>query len=314
MQLFYAPVERLTVQPTVLTIGKFDGVHLGHQLLILTAVQRARQQDFASAVITFEPHPRTVLNPDVPVELLTSISERATLIAELGADLLIVLPFSHATMSTPALDYMRQLCQLMPLRELWVGADFALGRQREGTVPRLREIGRELGYTVDTVLPVVVDGQVVSASRIRAMLQTGNLAGVRAFLGRDYWLRGKVTHGDQRGRTIGFPTANLELDTNHIVPAYGVYACRVLIEDGQHASPHPLPAVTNVGVRPTVDGRQRRLEAHLLDWSGDLYGATLRLSFLHRLRGERKFSGLPELVAQIERDAAQARQVLAGGG
>lgn len=312
MQVFYAPAQRITEQPVVLTIGKFDGVHRGHQLLIRTAVQRARQQDFASAVITFDPHPRTVLNPAAPFELLTSLSERATLIGELGADLLLVLPFNHDTMATPALDYMQQLCDLMPLRELWVGSDFALGRQREGTVARLREIGRKLGYTVDSVPPVVIAGQVVSASRTRAMLQTGDLAGVRALLGHDYWLRGRVAHGDQRGRTIGFPTANLELAPDHIVPAYGVYACRVLIEDGQHASPHPLPAVTNVGVRPTVDGSQRRVEAHLLDWSGDLYGATLRLSFLHRLRGEQKFNGLPELMAQIDRDAAQARQILAG--
>ncbi len=307
MQIVTALDTRITEQPVVLTIGKFDGVHRGHQALIETAVQRAHERGTICTVLTFDPHPRTVLTPEVPLELLTNISERATLIAEQGADMLLVLPFNHEVMATPAAQYMRQLCAALPLCELWVGEDFALGRKREGTPARLREIGQELGFKVGTVAPVELDGEIVSASRIRDLLRAGDLAEARRQLGRDYWLRGEVVYGDQRGRTIGFPTANLDVAPNHLVPAYGVYACWVQIEDGQHASPTLRPAVANVGVRPTVDGSQRRVEAHLLDWSGDLYGSTLRLIFVQRLRSEQRFASLADLVAQIEHDVAHAR-------
>lgn len=307
MQIVTALDTRITEQPVVLTIGKFDGVHRGHQALIGAAVQRAHEHGAVCAVLTFDPHPRTVLTPEEPLELLTNISERATLIAEQGADMLLVLPFNQEVMAIPAAQYMRQLCTALPLRELWVGEDFALGRRREGTPARLREIGQELGFKVGTVAPVELDGEIVSASRIRDLLRAGDLAGARRQLGRDYWLRGEVVYGDQRGRTIGFPTANLDVAPNHLVPAYGVYTCWVQIEDGQHASPTLRPAVTNVGMRPTVDGSQRRVEAHLLDWSGDLYGSTLRLIFVQRLRSEQRFASLADLVAQIEHDVAHAR-------
>ena len=314
MQIITALDTRITEQPVVLTIGKFDGVHLGHQALIGAAVRRARERGAICAVLTFDPHPRTVLTPEVPLELLSNISERATLIAEQGADVLLVLPFNQEVMTTPAEQYLRQICAALPLCELWVGEDFALGRKREGTPARLREIGQELGFSVGTVAPVEVDGIVVSASQIRDLLHAGDLAGARRQLGRDYWLRGMVVHGDQRGRTIGFPTANLDVAPNHLVPAYGVYACWVQIETGPHAGTSLLPAVTNVGVRPTVDGSQRRVEAHLLDWSGDLYGATLRLIFIQRLRDEQRFASLADLVAQIEHDVAHACEQLGSVG
>lgn len=304
MQIAYSLDHPLTDRPTVLVIGKFDGVHLGHQLLIRTAVERAQQLGFHSAVLTFEPHPDVVIRLGRELYLLTSLEERIALIAALNPDLLIVAPFTRETMGTPAYDYMRQICTAVPLRELWVGSDFALGRKREGDVPRLMEIGQELGYAVGTVAPVQVGGAPVSASRVRQLLYASDVQGVIPLLGRPFWLRGVVVEGDRRGHTLGFPTANIAVDPVHALPADGVYACRVNLADGL------LPAVTNVGTRPTFEGVRRTVEAHLLDWSGNLYGQTLRLEFWHHLRGERKFNGIDELVAQIGRDAERARALL----
>lgn len=307
MQIAHSLDHPLTNRPTVLTIGKFDGVHLGHQRLIRTVVERARTLGCFSAVMTFDPHPDVVIRPERELYLLTNIEERAELIAALGPDLLIVAPFTRATMETSAYDYMRWVCAALPLRELWVGVDFALGRKREGNVPRLRDIGVALGYTVNTVEPVLVDGTPVSASRVRSRLYAGDVQGVIPLLGRPFWLRGVVVEGDRRGHRIGYPTANIAVDPVHALPADGVYACYVYL-DGT-----PLPAVTNVGTRPTFEGTRRTVEAHLLDWSGNLYGQSVRLEFWHHLRGEQKFSGVDELVAQIGRDADRARALLRGG-
>ncbi len=305
MQIARSLEHKLTDRPTVLTMGRFDGVHLGHQLLIRTAIEQAGFLGFTSAVLTWDPHPNAVIRPDQPLHLLTSLEERIELIAALGPELLIVAPFTRETMSTSAADYMRQVCMALPLRELWVGDDFAMGRGREGDIPRLMEIGRDLGYAVGTVAKAVVQGVPVSSSLVRQLLREGDVAGVVPLLGRPFSLRGIVVEGDRRGRTIGFPTANLAIDPVHVMPADGVYAGYVYLDDTT-----PLPAVTNVGLRPTFDGLHRTVEAHLLDWSGDLYGQSLRLNFLHRLRGEQKFNGIAELIAQISRDADHARSLL----
>jgi riboflavin kinase/FMN adenylyltransferase len=279
-------------------------VHLGHQHLIRTTIERARVIGACSAVMMFDPHPALVLRPHSDVRLLTTLEERVELITALEPDMLIIAPFNQETMSTPAYDYMQQLCAVLPLRELRVGEGFALGRKREGDVPRLREIGHELGYSVTTVAAVEVAGEAVHSSRVRRLLEEGNVAEVEPLLGRPFVVQATVTEGDKRGRTIGFPTANLALDAIRALPANGVYACYVYLGD------HSLPAVTNVGVRPTFEGTHRTVETHLLDWSGDLYGQTLRMAFVYRLRGERKFSGIDELKAQIAHDAEQARQLL----
>jgi riboflavin kinase/FMN adenylyltransferase len=291
-------------RPAVLTMGKFDGLHLGHRQLIGTALGRAHELGFLSAVLTWEPHPNVVLRPDQPPQLLTSLEEKIDLIAALGPDLLIVAPFTQETKATGADAYMAQICASLPLRELWVGEDFAMGRGRAGDVSSLMVIGRNLGFAVGTVAKVLVDGQPVSASRVRELLAAGNVTGAAALLDRPFGLRGVVVQGDQRGRTIGFPTANMQTPPDHVLPADGVYACRAYL-DGVS-----LPAVTNVGLRPTFDGLRRTVEAHLLDWSGDLYGKLLRLEFLHRLRGEQKFSGIEALVTQIRSDADAARDLL----
>lgn len=295
----------LSSTPIVLTIGVFDGVHLGHQRLIRTAVERAASLGYASAVITFDPHPNTVIQPDIPLSLLSSIEERSKLIEDLGADILVVAPFNREVMSTPAADYMRQIKHALPLKELWIGHDFALGRRREGNFTKLSEIGQELGYTVGTVARVLIGDQVISSSRIREALQAGQVADVVPLLGRFYWLEGKIIKGDQRGRTIGFPTANFSIAENHILPADGVYACYVTV-DGQR-----YQAVTNIGKRPTFDGLKRTVEAHLLDFEGDLYDKVLRLECIDRIRNEQRFAGIDALIAQIRKDVETAREIFA---
>jgi riboflavin kinase/FMN adenylyltransferase len=285
-------------------MGKFDGLHLGHQQLIGTTVERARTLGLAAAVLTWEPHPNAVLRPGQPLQLLTSLEEKIELIGRLGPDLLIVAPFTAETKATSAEAYMRQIVAAVPVRELWVGENFAMGRGRAGDVPSLMLIGAELGFAVGAAKQVAAGGDPVSASRVRELLRAGDVEGAVALLGRPFGLRGVVVEGDKRGRTIGFPTANLSIAPEHVLPADGVYACRVYL-DGEG-----LPAVTNIGVRPTFDGLRRTVEAHLLDWSGDLYGRSIRVEFLHRLRGEQKFAGIDALVAQIRRDADQARALL----
>lgn len=305
MEVARALAPGLSSRPAALTMGKFDGVHLGHRRLIETAVERARALGLASAVLTWEPHPNAVIRPGQPLQLLTSLDEKIELIGRLGPDLLVVAPFTAQTMATSAEAYMREIVAAVPLRELWVGESFAMGKGRAGDVPALMTIGAELGFAVGAVRQVSVGGQPVSASRVRELLRAGEVEGAVALLGRPFGLRGLVVEGDRRGRTIGFPTANMQIPAVHVLPADGVYACRVEL-DGER-----LPAVTNVGVRPTFEGARRTVEAHLLDWEGDLYGRTIGVEFLHRLRGEQKFAGVEALVAQIRRDADRARGLLA---
>jgi riboflavin kinase/FMN adenylyltransferase len=304
VEVVYALSPAITNRPTVLTMGKFDGLHLGHQQLIGTTVERAALLGFGSAVLTWEPHPNAVLRPDQPLQLLTSLEEKIELIEAMGPDLLIVAPFTAETKATSADAYMRQIVAAVPLRELWVGEDFAMGRGRAGDVPSLMTIGTALGFAVGAVRQVAANDGPVSASRVRELLRSGDVAGAVGLLGRAFSLRGTVVEGDRRGRTIGFPTANLRIPPEHVLPADGVYACRVLLDGVE------LPAVTNIGVRPTFGSLGRTVETHLLDWSGDLYGRSIRVAFVNRLRGEQRFSGVEALVAQIKADAERARQIL----
>jgi riboflavin kinase/FMN adenylyltransferase len=296
------PINELS---TVMTIGAFDGVHIGHQHLIGNTVRHAREIGGQSAVLTFDPHPDLIIHPERERLYLTSLEERAELIAQLKVDLLIVLPFTREIMTLSAHEFMSQICGAVALRELWVGWDFALGRKREGDLPRLREIGQQLGYTVHPVDAfALADGTVVSSTRIRSVLGEGDLATATRLLGRPFSVRGPVARGEQRGRTIGFPTANVQVNDQHVLPADGVYVCSAVLGDRHYG------AVTNIGVRPTFAGTRRTVEAYLLDFAGDIYGETLQLTLLHRLRGEQKFDGIAALIAQINRDVATAREWL----
>jgi riboflavin kinase/FMN adenylyltransferase len=305
MELVHGLLHPINEHATILTIGAFDGVHRGHQHLIGSAVRRARDLGCQSAVLTFDPHPDLVLHPERERLYLTSLDERAEQIAALGVSLLIVLPFTRETMQLSAYDFMAQVRSAVALRELWIGWDFALGRKREGNLARLREIGQQLGYTVHPVDALVLaDGTPVSSTRIRAALTEGDLDTATTLLGRHFAVQGVVVEGDRRGRTIGFPTANVAVHQHHALPADGVYVCDAIV-GGQHYG-----AVTNIGLRPTFDGKRRTVEAYLLDFADDIYGETLRLTMLHRLRGEKKFDGIAALVAQITNDVAAAREWL----
>jgi riboflavin kinase/FMN adenylyltransferase len=302
MELVHGLLHAINGNDTVLTIGAFDGVHRGHQHLIGGAIRRARELGCQSAVLTFDPHPDLVIHPERDRLYLTSLEERAALIADLGADLLIVMPFTHETMSLSAYDFMARVRGAVALRELWIGWDFALGRKREGNLARLREIGQQLGYSVHPVDAfVLADGTPISSTRIRGALAAGDLETATMLLGRPFAVQGIVAEGDRRGRTIGFPTANIAVDQQHALPADGVYICAAEV-GGRHYG-----AVTNIGVRPTFDGTRRNVEAYLLDFVDDIYGDTLRLTLRHRLRGEKKFDGIAALVAQITADVATAR-------
>lgn len=304
MQLYRTLEQPITDRPAILTLGKFDGVHLGHQLLIRKTVERAQELQAVSVVITFDPHPSQVVDPEKPVHLLISLEERIEHIRMLGPDMLIVAPFTREVMMMSARTYMQRICSVLPLKELWVGRNFSIGHQREGDVARLTEIGKELGYVVRSIPPLTVFGEIVSATRIRQLLSDGIVEGIAALLGRPFSLSGEVIVGDQRGKTIGFPTANIQLAPDRLLPAHGVYACC--------ASTATLvaPAAVNVGTRPTFDGKYQMVEAHLIGWSGNLYGQELHIEFWNRLRGERKFAALDGLKAQIARDCEQALELL----
>ena len=300
-------------RPTALTIGNFDGIHRGHQALLQTMHQFAAHNELDSAILTFEPHPLAVLRPDQPLQLLTTPRERLHLAAQLDIDLGIIYPFSHAVAALEPAEFMGELVRALQVRALVVGPDFALGRNRSGNLDVLAELGQTLGYTIEVIEPVDWETRPVRSSAIRTLLTQGDVAAAAELLGRPYHATGLVVHGDQRGRQIGIPTANLQIPDDKLWPADGVYATRTYVHD--RAGVSLFNSATNLGMRPTVGGTEHRFETHLLDFpepgaSDNLYGQTVTVEFVARLRGEQKFNGFAELVAQIHADIAQARALL----
>ncbi len=292
-------------RPAALTIGVFDGVHRGHQELIKETINRARAVDGESIVLTFYPHPRTVLRPDSPISELTNLRERTNLIAALGVDVVATLPFTHELALLSAEEFIDMLMQHVALRELCVGPDFALGRGRAGTVSVLTEIGARRGFRVNSIPHVVVGGERVSSSRVRALVAAGDVEQAAQLLGRPVLIEGAVVTGVQRGRTLGFATANLAPSASLLLPANGIYAVYAELDGNK------LPAVANIGVRPTFGHNARLVEVHILDFDRSIYGAHLRVHLVKRLRDELRFSSVDALVAQMHRDVAAARSVLA---
>ncbi|MGB9776286.1 MAG: bifunctional riboflavin kinase/FAD synthetase [Anaerolineae bacterium] len=289
--------------PSHITIGAFDGVHRGHQHLIGAMARAAHETGRAAVALTFDPHPGALLGRS-PVAALTTLEERAALIAALDVDVLVILRFTPAMAGTPATRFVHLLRRHLHMVELWVGPDFALGHRREGTVPFLRQLGGEEGFVVQVVEPLQWRGAVVSSTRIRAALTAGDIEEANGCLGRPYRLTGRVVHGRGLGRRLGIPTANLAPPPERLIPANGVYAGYA---HTQHAG--SWPAVVNIGVRPTIAPDHLTVEAHLLDFDGDLYDQTLALDFIARLRDEQTFPSLNALVEQIQRDIARAREV-----
>lgn len=295
---------------TVVTIGNFDGVHLGHRHIIELTRGKAAERGGIAVAYTFRPHPQVALRPGADLPLLTTYDERAELLAETGLDLLIEEPFSREFSTTPPETFFREiLLRRLDARAVVVGYDFAFGKGREGSLDLMSRFCAEAGVELTVVPPQRADESVVSSSRIRQLLRAGEVAEARALLGREFFYRGTVAKGEGRGRKIGFPTANLAVDhrDNKLALPYGVYATRALVKGRTYA------AVTNIGVRPTFgkEAYPALIETHLLGEDLDLYGLTLEVRFVAKLRDERKFTGIDELKRQILVDCDQARARLA---
>jgi riboflavin kinase/FMN adenylyltransferase len=294
----------LCPQGSVVCIGAFDGLHLGHRALVRQAVDRARALDLPVAALSFEPLPREFFAPSAPPPRLLLPRAKFEGLSALGAEIVGLLRFDARFAQMSADTFVREvLVDWLRAREVWVGPGFRFGHRRAGDLATLHALGAESGFVAGEIDPVLLDGERVSSTRVRAALQAGDFALAARLLGRPYSIGGRVVRGNQLGRTLGYPTVNLRFDRK--VPALsGIYAVRV------HGLGDPRPAVASFGTRPTVDGREPLLEAHLFDFDGDLYGRRIDVEFVARLRDEEKFPDLPALVAQMHRDAEQARALL----
>ena len=285
-----------------ITIGAFDGVHRGHRELIRQMVIGAKHRGMQSIVLTFDPLPGQVLAPD-QYRLLSTLSERIACIGNLGVEGLVIVPFDAQFMETPASDFVSMLVDHLALGGLWVGPDFRLGKGREGDGGFLEQAGARAGFEVSVLQDTVHwNGKPVRSSRIRDALIAGDLETAVGCLGRPYCLSGTVGHGERRGRDLGYPTANLEVPEERLLPANGVYICRA------HLGATSYHAIANVGTRPTFNHHPPNVEAHLLDFSGDIYGHAMRLDFLRRLRPELKFPSAEALIQQMRLDEAETRR------
>ena len=312
MRPFVAGLDAVAWSPSAVTIGTFDGVHLGHQELVRRTVERAREERLRALAVTFEPPPQLVLRPETfPGRLCTPAERDAALLAA-GADGVVVVPFTRNTAALSPESFVGRLVELAGLRLLVVGEDFALGRGRAGDVARLREIGarEEMAFAVEAIGRIGLGPEPLSSTAIRTAVREGNVATARHLLGRSFRISGEVIHGKKLGRTIGFPTANVVPPADLVPLADGIYASWAWLP-GDAA---PRPAITYVGNRPTVNSGARLVETHLLDFDGDLYGQELTVDLLERLRPDAEFPSLDALIAQMRTDEAAARVVLAREG
>ena len=294
--------------PTAVTIGKFDGVHRGHRYLIGRLLEESTGEGCSSVIVTFNPQPAAVLNPESPAMYLCPLEERVERLRDLGVDSVAVISFTSQLAQLSARDFLSLLAEELELKLLLVGPDFALGRRRDGNIDRIREIGSELGFRLVVVPLLAEEDKKVGSAAIRSALATGDMETVTDLLGRPFSLSGPVVVGSRRGRTIGFPTANVGVSADLAVPAHGVYVTRAHLKGSAH------PSVTNIGVRPTFDDVPRlTVEAYLLDFKGDIYGQDMRLDLLHCLRLERKFESVEELIAAIGRDVQATRDYFDAG-
>lgn len=290
------------------TVGTFDGVHIGHQAILHYLMERAEAGGGQSVVVSFDPHPRTVINQKA-VPLLTTIEERAEILDSLGLDRFIVLPFTRDFAALPPEAFVEQvLVNKVGLQEIVIGYDHGFGRGRRGDSNLLESLGDRFGFSVDVIPAQVLEAHVVSSTEIRRLLMTdGDVARAAEMLGRNYQLSGIVIRGDARGKTIGFPTANMDVqETEKVVPLRGVYAVLAQVDDGADV----LGGMMNIGIRPTFEGTEQRLEVHLFDTDRDLYDRQLRIEFVERIRDERKFDGIEALKKQLSEDRSRCKRAL----
>ncbi len=301
----FRSLEEVNLQRSWLTVGVFDGVHRGHQEIIGKLVVGAHKDDAPAVVLTFDPHPASVLSGR-EVKSLTMPNERAALLQELGADVVITERFTRELSTVTAHDFMARLRRHLALQHLLIGYDFALGKGREGNAARLTEIGADLGYSVEVVSALSDESGVISSTEIRKLIEVGNVSEAARLMGHPYSLHGSVIHGDGRGKTIDVPTANVAYPSQKMIPARGIYACWAYLNGAQYR------AAINIGTNPTFtpDKETPNVEAHLLDFHQEIYGEDLRLELVARLRDELKFDSVEVLVKQIWKDVEDVRTIL----
>lgn len=304
MQLVSELSQFTPERETLLTIGVFDGVHLGHRHLIGRLTQRASDIGLLSGVVTFKINPKAIVSQRPRLTRLTALEEKIRLLKNLGVDIVIPLTFDSDVAELTARDFVLLLKQYLNMRGLIIGPNFALGRGREGNVAMLRSLGKELDFTVDVVEPLKSEGSLVSSTAVRQAVAQGDMQTTTRLLGRYFSLSGPVVVGKERGHSLGFPTANIEVDHEQALPADGVYATLGYVGGKMYQS------VTNIGTDPTFGKAGRTVEVHILDFDGDLYGQNLVIELVDRIRGEVKFAGSEKLVAQIKSDIESARAVL----
>ena len=293
---------------SVVTLGNFDGIHLGHQALIAGAVSDSKRLALPSVVLTFEPHPLRVLAPDRAPKLILTHKDKMHLLQSFGVDIVAVQHFDLSFAKLSAEEFVRELLvSRLKARKIWVGQDLRFGQGRQGNVADLRDWGREFGFEVAVVEPVLVNGSRVSSSHIRDLLSEGRVDEVKAMLGRYHFISGRVVEGHQRGRDLGFPTANLSPHTD-VLPKDGIYATVF------HLHTRILPSVSSIGLNPTFGPGSRTVESFIMAFDGNIYGEVVRLSFVKRIRDEVKFSSVPDLIAQIGNDVRDAEAILDGVG
>ena len=309
MRLFHGTDNADILRPTVLTLGVFDGLHLGHQLIMRTVVERARELRVVPTVITFDPHPRAVLHPESSPPFLQTLDQKVEGFGVLGIEQTIVVRFTREFSQIRAADFLKDIVKdRLHAQEVYLGRGFAFGHNREGNIELLKQVGNELGFLAGEVPEVRVRNERVSSSKVRHLLAQGRVNLARRMLGRPYGVEGRVERGKERGHVLGFPTANLH-PQNRVIPSNGVYVTGTLVDGKWRRS------VTNVGTRPTFEtDTEPSVETFVLNWSGDLYGDVVRVRFLHRLRDEKKFGSLEELKGQIEKDVRRAESYFERAG
>ena len=288
----------------LLTVGVFDGVHLGHQRLLAHLLDEARSRGWLSGVVTFSSHPEVVLSTGNGLLWLNDLETRVGLLRGLGIDVVVILPFSSELAQLSAREFVQLLKTHLKMRGLIVGPDFAMGKDREGDAENLRLLGKEMDFSVELIPAVVLDGQVISSSVIRQALTQGDMKSVEKLTGRPFSLSGQVVSGNGRGRTLGFPTANLEMQPDQALPGDGVYATIA------HVDRRTMPSVTNIGVRPTFKDTKHLVETYIFDYEGDLMGQKFTIHLVDKIRDEQRFDTAEALKAQIRMDVEQARRIL----
>jgi riboflavin kinase / FMN adenylyltransferase len=291
----------LSMSGTVATMGNFDGIHLGHQTLVRTTVEESKRLGYPSTVLTFEPHPLKILAPERAPLLILSYADKTALLEAIGVDIVVAQRFDRQFASIAADDFVRRfLVDRLKVKKLWVGRDLRFGRGRKGGTDDLLRLAPGAGFEVGVVDPILIDGVRISSSRIRQLVEAGRVNDVRPMLGRYHFVSGRVVPGHRRGQTLGFPTANIATETE-VVPLNGIYATLIQLKNKQWLS------VSSVGVNPTFGGGPRTVESFILDFEGDLYGQAVKLSFVQRIRDEKNFAMVEDLITQMHEDVKRAK-------